>query len=89
MNKRIKKKVTKRAINKYDNKEKLTVKEIKLIKSYITLKSFDYLSLWKGVKSFFTSFFNKLAQVFKRASKQALNLAKALNSPNTTTVKFY
>lgn len=43
----------------------------------------------KGVKSFFTSFFNKLAQVFKRASEQALNLAKALNSPNTTTVKFY
>lgn len=75
MNKRIKKKVIKKAIIKYNNKELLSKKEYKLIKPYIVLSQFDFKSFFRSFKKvinsvidFIVKAVNKAADFFKHPS---------------------
>lgn len=65
MNKRIKKKVTKRAIQKYHNGEQLTHKEYKLIDTYIFVNEFDMNEFAESVGKVFASVCNALADAFE------------------------
>lgn len=69
MNKRIKKKVTKRAIQKYHNGEKLTHKEYKLIDTYIFINEFDMNEFAEAVGKVFASVCNALADAFENLAK--------------------
>lgn len=69
MNKRIKKKVTKRAIQKYHNGEQLTHKEYKLIDTYIFINEFDMTELAKAFRKVVFSVCNALADAFENLSK--------------------
>lgn len=69
MNKRIKKKVTKRAIQKYHDGEKLTYKEYKLIDTYIFINEFDMNEIAELFSKVFVSVRNALADGFENLAK--------------------
>lgn len=86
MNKRIKKKVTKRAIQKYDCDEKLSAKEIKLIAPYIFLKSFDFDLFRTTIKNFMSKVAKAISEILKTASDKIASFAKA-TAPEPLTVR--
>ena len=69
MNKRIKKKVTKRAIQKYHNGEQLTHKEYKLIDTYIFINEFDMNEFTETFSKVFSNVCNALADGFESLAK--------------------
>lgn len=69
MNKRIKKKVTRRALDKYHAGEKLTHKEYELIDTYIFANEFDFETFSTAVFKVFAEISNAIADAFESMAK--------------------
>lgn len=69
MNKRIKKKVTRRALDKYYAGEKLTYKEYKLIDKYIFVSEFDFDRFYQYLNKAMIGVRNTMADIFENLGK--------------------
>ena len=78
MNKRIKKKIMKRALNKYKLNLPLTNKEYHLIKHYIFLQEFDFPALYSKVSEIAGIMIDKFSRglnaFFKEINKDSLGI---------------
>lgn len=77
MNKRIKKKITKRAIKKYDEGLVLTYKENELIKHYIFIKEFDFSNFLDKCMDLLKKAFKFISDVFKKLGER---IGKSFNT---------
>lgn len=92
MNKRIKKKVIKKAIIKYNNKELLSKKEYKLIKPYIVLSQFDFKSFFKSVEKVVNNVIDFIVKTVKEVENfiKRISIAiKTIEPAIDTDIKTY
>ncbi|MGB3160936.1 MAG: hypothetical protein WBA84_06775 [Carnobacterium sp.] len=84
MNKRIKRKVIKKAIIKYNNKEVLSKKEYKLIKPYIVLSQFDFKSFFRSTGKIIDNLIGFIVKVINKATDFLTHITNAVKGDKSS-----